>query len=308
MYLPEEKVKEIVYKVLPVYIKQHPEVREFLEKLLRECPYQYKAEDRFEKMLMELQRMREEDRKKWEEWRRKWEEERKESQRKWEEWERKWEEERKENQKKWEEWERKWEEERRENQRKWEEWEKKWEEERKENQRKWEENEKRWEEWRKEWEEERRENQRKWEETQEEIKKLHRLYDVGVGALGARWGIRAESAFREAIKGILEESFPVKVERFIAKDEEGEVFGRPDQVELDLIIRNGDIIVAEIKSSMSKSDVYMFDRKVKFFEKKTGRKVLRKLIISPMVEDAAKQVAKELGIEVYTYPDYIEDL
>ncbi len=253
MQISKEHVKEIVYKVLPVYIKNHPEIREFLEKLVKECPYKKTSEDRFEKLLMEIKLMREE------------------SQRKWEENQRKWE----ENQKRWEE-----------NQKRWE-----------EEQRRWEENQRRWE-----------ENDRRWKETQEEIKRLHRLYDVGVGALGARWGIKAESTFREAIKGILEESFPVKVERFLAKDETGEVFGQPDQVELDLIIKNGEVIAAEIKSSMSKSDVYIFDRKVKFYEKKEGRKVSRKLIISPMVEDSARRVAENLGIEVYTYPDYIESL
>ncbi len=154
----------------------------------------------------------------------------------------------------------------------------------------------------------REESEERWRELGEEIKRLHRMYDVGVGALGARWGLRAESSFREAIKGILEESFPVKVERYLAKDEEGEVFGRPDQIELDLIIRDGEVIAAEIKSSMSKSDLYTFDRKVKFFEKLEGRRVKRKIIVSPMVAPEALPVAEALGIEVYTYPDYIEEL
>ena len=148
----------------------------------------------------------------------------------------------------------------------------------------------------------------RWLELGEEIKRLHRMYDVGVGALGARWGFRAESSFREAIKGILEESFPVKVERYLTKDEEGEVFGRPDQVELDLIIRDGEVIASEIKSSMSKSDIYIFDRKVRFYEKQEGRKVNRKVVVSPMVAPEALQVAKDLAIEFYTYPDYIERL
>ena len=158
------------------------------------------------------------------------------------------------------------------------------------------------------WRELKEESDRKWREAMEEIKKLHRMYDVGVGALGARWGLRAESSFREAIKGILEESFPVKVERYLTKDEEGEVFGRPDQVELDLIIRDGEVIAAEIKSSMSKSDIYTFDRKVRFYEKREGRKVKRKIVVSPMVAPEALPVAEALGIEVYTYPDYIEGL
>lgn len=44
-------------------------------------------------------------------------------------------------------------------------------------------------------------------------------------------------------------------------DEEGIVLGRPDQVELDLIIKNGSVTVAEIKSSISKGDVITFIKK-----------------------------------------------
>ena len=36
-------------------------------------------------------------------------------------------------------------------------------------------------------------------------------------------------------------------------DDEGEVFGRPDQIELDLLIKNGLLIIGEIQSSISKS-------------------------------------------------------
>jgi len=59
---------------------------------------------------------------------------------------------------------------------------------------------------------------------------------------------------------------------------------------------------------MSKSDVYAFYRKVKFYEEKEGKKVSRMIIISPMIEPMAKKVAEDLGIEFYTYPDNIEKL
>ena len=179
---------------------------------------------------------------------------------------------------------------------------------REESERRWrelkEESDKRWQEYL----EFKKESERKWQVLGEEIKRLHQRYETGVGALGSRWGVRTESSFREAIKGILEESFPVKVERYLTKDEEGEVFGWPDQVELDLIIRDGEVIVAEIKSSMSKSDIYTFDRKVRFYEKREGREVKRKIVVSPMVAPESQRVAKELGIEVYTYPNSIEEL
>ncbi len=204
-----------------------------------------------------------------------------------------------------EKYEKRWQENQRHLERLEREWAERWEE----NERRWEENQRRWEENQRRWEE----NERRWEENQkvinsilEEIKLLHRKYDTGIGALGSRWGLRAESSFRDAIKGILEEDFPVKVERYRTIDEEGLVFGRPDQIELDLIIRNGYVTVAEIKSSISKGDVITYLRKIQVYEKKEGRPVRRKIIISPMVDNAALEFAKESNIKVYGYPEEIE--
>ncbi|BAU23332.1 hypothetical protein THC_0947 [Caldimicrobium thiodismutans] len=136
----------------------------------------------------------------------------------------------------------------------------------------------------------------------EEILALRKRQDVQIGALGARWGIKSEKTFRNAVKGLLEETFGVKVEHYETTDLEGEVFeGFPGKtVEIDLIIRDGELIVAEIKSSVSPADVLLFERKVKFFEKKEGRRVTRKIIISPMIDREAKNFCKSLGITFYT--------
>jgi hypothetical protein len=260
------------------------------------------------------------------EWNRRWEESRAEWNRKWQEtqaeWNRKWQETQAEWNKKWQEtqaeWNKKWQETQAE-------WNKKWQETQAEWNKKWEENEKRWQEtqaeWNRRWEESRAEWNKRWEENQKvinkmleeikllrekqeaESKRIDRKFDITIGALGARWGLRAEGSFRNAIKGILEESFPVKVERYHERDEEGVVFGRPDQVELDLIIKNGEVIVAEIKSSISKGDVAIFIKKVEFFIKKEGRPVSRKILISPMIDSSAKEFAESSGIEIYSYPE-----
>ena len=108
------------------------------------------------------------------------------------------------------------------------------------------------------------------------------------------------------MKGILEDSFGVEVISVTEYDDEGEVFGRPDQVELDLIIKDGLLIVCEIKSLMSKADVYTFERRVRFYEGKHGRQVSRALVISPMVARRARAVAGKLGIEVYSYAEDVD--
>ncbi len=265
----------------------------------------------------ESQQRWEESERRWEEWTRQWNEKLEEDRRKWEENQRRWE----ESEQRWKEWTRQWNEKLEEDRRKWEENQRRWEESEqrwKENQQRWEESEQRWKEWVRQWneklEEDRRkweENQRRWEENQKvindilkDLREQRSRYDQGIGALGARWGLQAEAAFRSGVAGILKAVAPeVEVLHVVEKDEKGEVFGHPDQVELDLIIKDGLLILAEIKSSVSKSDVYTFERKARFYEKHHGRKVDRLMIISPMVDFRARQAAEKLGIEVYSYAE-----
>jgi len=140
----------------------------------------------------------------------------------------------------------------------------------------------------------------------QEIRVLSRKHDSTIGALGSRWGLHTEQSFRSALKAILEDSFAVEVQNVTEFDEAGYVFGHPDQVELDIIIKDGLLIICEIKASMSRSDVYTFGRKVEFYEQEHQRKATRKLVISPMVDEYAQRVAKKLGIEVYSYAEAVE--
>ncbi|MDZ7266040.1 MAG: DUF3782 domain-containing protein [candidate division KSB1 bacterium] len=189
---------------------------------------------------------------------------------------------------------------------KWEENQRRWEQSQEENRKKWEENERRWErnqeESRKKWEE----NQKVIREMLASIKALERRIDHSIGALGARWGMQSEASFRNGLKAILEESFKIKVEHYQDYDEHGLVFGRPEQVELDVIIYNGFLILCEIKSSMSKSDIYAFWRKKEFYEHRHGRKADRNIVISPMVDPKAHVAAQQLGVEVYSFADEVD--
>ena len=151
---------------------------------------------------------------------------------------------------------------------------------------------------------------RKWEENQRLLRRMQesieaqaKKHDSSIGALGARWGLYSEQAFRRGLEGILSASFGVEVRNITEYDEGGDVFGHPDQVELDVVIQDGTLLLVEIKSSMSKADMYIFERKVAFYEQHHGRPVARKLVISPMVEEGARQVAERLMIEVYSHAE-----
>jgi hypothetical protein len=175
---------------------------------------------------------------------------------------------------------------------------------REEQSRKWDEESRKWEEQNGRWDEQ----NRRWDENQGVIRRLLKKvekHEVSIGALGARWGIRAESSFRNALRGILEGNFDVKVLNINEYDDQGEVFGRPDQVELDIIIINSILIICEIKFSISKGDMYLFHKKSQFYEKRHNRTAKHLIAISPMVDEKAQKVARELGIKVYSYADEI---
>ena len=129
-------------------------------------------------------------------------------------------------------------------------------------------------------------------------------HDRSIGALGSRWGLQSEKAFRDALAGILEKNFGVKVLNVNEYDDQGTVFGRPDQIELDVIIQNGLLLICELKSSIDKAGMYIFERKARFYEQRHQRTANRLIVISPMIDARARQVAERLGIE--TYGDSLE--
>ncbi|WP_296760081.1 DUF3782 domain-containing protein [Roseiflexus sp.] len=132
---------------------------------------------------------------------------------------------------------------------------------------------------------------------------LDRKYDSTIGALGARWGLYSEQSFRNALRGILTGFFNLEVINVIEYDDTGAVFGRPDQIELDLIIKNGLLIICGIKSSVSKADVYAFERKARWYEQRHARQADRLMIISPMVDARAREAARRLQIDMYSFAE-----
>jgi hypothetical protein len=77
---------------------------------------------------------------------------------------------------------------------------------------------------------------------------------------------------------------------------------------LDVIIKNGVLILCELKSSMSKGDMYVFKRKADFYQQKHQRQASRLLVISPMIDKRAEKVAKTLGIEIFSDSLDVADL
>ncbi len=80
----------------------------------------------------------------------------------------------------------------------------------------------------------------------------------------------------------------------------GNVFGHPEQIELDVVAKNGKVIIVEIKSALDRANVYIFARKVEFYAQRTGRNIDRKLIVTPYADNRAKEIGVQLGVEICT--------
>jgi len=282
-----ESLKETIRRELPEILRTDPGLRAFiLELTQREYAGRAETQDRFHDLLAELRRDREERTREWDEYR-------DEQNRKWAEQSRNWD----EQNRNWDEQNRKWD----EQNRKWDAVQAELRRDREDRAR--------------EWDQYRDEQNRKWEANQIELRRLHeeimaqaQKHDRGIGALGSRWGLQSEKAFRDALAGILEKNFGVQVVNVNEYDDQGEVFGRPDQVELDVVVKNGLLLICELKSSIDKAGMYSFERKARFYEKRHQRTANRLIVISPMIDARARKVAERLGIETYGDSSEVEAL
>ncbi len=312
--MEREQIRQIIIDELPSIVEQDREIQDLILRLAREhFADKQETDNRFERMLEELHRKQEESNRRWEEHMREFRAMREEQARRWEEHMREFRAMREEQARRWEEHMREFRAMQEEQARRWEEQNRRWEEQNRrweEQNRRWEEHDRRWEEHLKEFREMQKQQDQKWQENSARIDRIldllaaqARKHDQSIGALGARWGIQTEESFRNALAGILGDLFGLEVKHLEEHDAEGVVFGHPAQVELDLIIKDSLLILGEIRASMSSEDMYALWRKAQFYEKKHGRRADRVVVISPMVPPKAREVAKKLGIEVYSYAE-----
>ena len=315
MSLTEKEIRELIANEFPRLISQNPEIRYELIGVMSET---FAKKEDITTILNELKQMREESEQRWSEFRQEIEALREESNRLREESEQRWSEFRQEIEALREESNRL----REESEQRWSEFRQEIEALREESNRLREESEQQWTEFRQEMQvlrEEsnrlREESEQRWSDFRQEMKALRgdisglrtytddgfRRFDHTVQGLGARWGLQSEEAFRNGLAAILTDELGFQVEKYESYDDSGSVFGQPEQVEMDVIVRNSSVIAVEIKSSVSRGDLLLFERKVAFFEQAENVTVNRKFFISPFVDPNAVELAAGMGIELYSH-------
>jgi Uncharacterized conserved protein containing a coiled-coil domain len=137
--------------------------------------------------------------------------------------------------------------------------------------------------------------------TKKDLEDFERRIQVRLDALGARWGLVNEDAFREGIRTLLKEAGYV-IERWVWDDKEGSVYGHPSIVDLDVVIKDKILIIIEITSSMKRGEHIFLKKKVELYERVTGRKPSKIIIVTPYIADKNPDEvilrAKENGIDI----------
>ncbi len=139
-----------------------------------------------------------------------------------------------------------------------------------------------------------------WEAVKTLEERMDRFEDK-LNALGARWGIYAEEAFREGLKRFLQEYLGVaRVGKWEYFDREGRVFGYPALVEIDVVVKEDTHYLVEVKSSVSAGDVRVFVEKCRLYREVVKPKKLKMLMVTCYADERAREAARALGVEIVT--------
>ena len=116
-----------------------------------------------------------------------------------------------------------------------------------------------------------------------------------IDRLGARWGIRNESLFRQTMAAILEQSFGVRVEQRVIAGEQ-----------FDVLIYDRQHLLVEIAASVGPTIRTRLERKRRLYEQSTGVSPTRVILATASIHSRRAHELRTSGIEVIK-PEETED-
>ncbi len=126
----------------------------------------------------------------------------------------------------------------------------------------------------------------KLEELAQTMEQGFKVMKDSLTAIGSRWGIMAESTFRNTVTGLLQDTgYSVAT-------------GYYGDREIDIVIKNGAHFIFEITSSMKKSDIMRYVASADDYQSKTG--------ITPRIMVAAIYIPPTVMREIIDAPRKIE--
>ncbi|MEN3046912.1 MAG: DUF3782 domain-containing protein [Candidatus Hydrothermales bacterium] len=118
-----------------------------------------------------------------------------------------------------------------------------------------------------------------------------------ISAIGSRWGIGAEDAFRKGFEEVLSE-VGYKVIKWKKFDKECKFFTFPRPAEIDIIIKDKKKIAIEVKSSLSLAEIEEFEKTVRFYESEENEKIDEKIIVAIFCRPGVEEHIKGLNIKL----------
>jgi len=123
-------------------------------------------------------------------------------------------------------------------------------------------------------------------------------FDRTVKTVAHRYGVLTEESFRDSMRYVVEEIFGVaRVEKWVYNDVDGYVYKVPAVIEVDVVIRDREHILLEIKSRVGRGDVYELNRIRELYKKITGVKP-RLAILADFIDRGVRELAERLGVEI----------
>ncbi|AWS00485.1 DUF3782 domain-containing protein [Metallosphaera hakonensis JCM 8857 = DSM 7519] len=129
--------------------------------------------------------------------------------------------------------------------------------------------------------------------TKDDIKRLETI----ITGLGASLGVLSEDAFRQGVYEILK-SEGVQVTKEILYNRTGEVYGDPSDVEYDLMVSDGQVLMVEITSAVKRGDLGILKKKREFYEKAKNRKINKIVLITPFIHDRYPEKLKAMALDM----------
>jgi hypothetical protein len=134
----------------------------------------------------------------------------------------------------------------------------------------------------------------------EELTRVVGELKITIGSIGRRWGRDLEKTIIELYRYILEERgiIPEKIEKFIYEDIDGKYYVKGSKIEFDVYVHDEKVYLIEVKSHVDVEDVEWLYKRGEIYEKITGRKPGKLILIAVNIDVDAYERARNLGVEV----------
>ncbi|WP_252897142.1 hypothetical protein [Metallosphaera hakonensis] len=90
----------------------------------------------------------------------------------------------------------------------------------------------------------------------------------------------------------------VQVTKEILYNRTGEVYGDPSDVEYDLMVSDGQVLMVEITSAVKRGDLGILKKKREFYEKAKNRKINKIVLITPFIHDRYPEKLKAMALDM----------